>query len=33
MGCRGLTLSGEGQNNSVSHRVIDLSPCPVLVVP
>ncbi|PIK84607.1 universal stress protein [Synechococcus sp. 63AY4M2] len=33
MGSRGISLSAEGQNNSVSHRVIDLSPCPVLVVP
>ncbi|MEN9230749.1 MAG: universal stress protein [Thermostichus sp. DG02_5_bins_236] len=33
MGCRGLSLSGEGRDDSVSNRVINLSPCPVLVVP
>jgi nucleotide-binding universal stress UspA family protein len=33
MGSRSLSLSAEGQNNSVSHRLIDLAPCPVLVVP
>ncbi len=33
MGSRGLSLSAEGRNNSVSHRVIDLAPCPVLIVP
>ncbi|GAB4217564.1 MAG: universal stress protein [Synechococcales cyanobacterium] len=31
MGNRGLL--GDGQNQSVSHRVIDLAPCPVLIVP
>ncbi|MEN9225493.1 MAG: universal stress protein [Thermostichus sp. HHBFW_bins_43] len=33
MGCRGLSLSGERRDDSVSNRVINLSPCPVLVVP
>ncbi len=33
MGCRGLGLSHEGTDESVTNRVISLSPCPVLVVP
>jgi nucleotide-binding universal stress UspA family protein len=33
MGCRGLGLTDEGANDSVTTRVINLSPCPVLVVP
>lgn len=33
MGCRGLGLTGEGINDSVTNRVINLSPCPVLIVP
>ncbi|NJK27369.1 MAG: universal stress protein [Coleofasciculaceae cyanobacterium SM2_3_26] len=33
MGCRGLGLMEDAQSESVSHRVIDFSPCPVLVVP
>ncbi len=33
MGCRGLGLTEEGVNESVTNRVINLSPCPVLVVP
>jgi nucleotide-binding universal stress UspA family protein len=33
MGCRGIGLTEEGANESVSNRVINLSPCPVLVVP
>ncbi|MDF5714851.1 MAG: universal stress protein [Rhizonema sp. NSF051] len=33
MGCRGLGLTEEGINESVTNRVINLSPCPVLVVP
>jgi nucleotide-binding universal stress UspA family protein len=33
MGCRGLGLTQEGANESVTSRVINLSPCPVLVVP
>lgn len=33
MGCRGLGLTTEGAAESVTSRVINLSPCPVLVVP
>ena len=33
MGCRGLGLTEEGANDSVTNRVINLSPCPVLIVP
>ena len=33
MGCRGLGLTDEGVNDSVTNRVINLSPCPVMVVP
>ena len=33
MGCRGIGLTPEGQSESVSSRVINLSPCPVMVVP
>jgi nucleotide-binding universal stress UspA family protein len=33
MGCRGLGLTEEGATESVTNRVINLSPCPVLVVP
>lgn len=33
MGCRGLGLTDEGANESVTNRVINLSPCPVLIVP
>ncbi|NJO40587.1 MAG: universal stress protein [Cyanobacteria bacterium CRU_2_1] len=33
MGCRGLGLTEEGAADSVTNRVINLSPCPVLVVP
>jgi nucleotide-binding universal stress UspA family protein len=33
MGCRGLGLTEEGAQDSVTCRVINLSPCPVLVVP
>lgn len=33
MGCRGIGLMEEGAIESVSNRVINLSPCPVLVVP
>lgn len=33
MGCRGLGLTEEGSADSVSSRVINLSPCPVLIVP
>jgi nucleotide-binding universal stress UspA family protein len=33
MGCRGLGLTNEGAAESVTARVINLSPCPVLVVP
>ncbi|MEH1900516.1 MAG: universal stress protein [Nostoc sp.] len=33
MGCRGLGLTEEGVTDSVTTRVINLSPCPVLIVP
>lgn len=33
MGCRGLGLTDEGASDSVTTRVINLAPCPVLVVP
>ncbi len=33
MGCRGLGLTKEGAEESVTNRVINLSPCPVLIVP
>jgi len=33
MGCRGLGLTEEGVSDSVTNKVINLSPCPVLVVP
>jgi nucleotide-binding universal stress UspA family protein len=33
MGCRGLGLTDEGAQDSVTNRVINLSPCPVLIVP
>ncbi|MBW4522434.1 MAG: universal stress protein [Scytolyngbya sp. HA4215-MV1] len=33
MGCRGLGLTEEGVADSVTNRVINLSPCPVLIVP
>lgn len=33
MGCRGLGLTKEGIEDSVTNRVINLAPCPVLVVP
>ncbi|MEI6380967.1 MAG: universal stress protein [Cyanobacteriota bacterium ELA615] len=33
MGCRGLGLTSEGLAESVTYRVVNLSPCPVLVVP
>jgi nucleotide-binding universal stress UspA family protein len=33
MGCRGLGLTTEGATESVTNRVINLSPCPVLIVP
>jgi len=33
MGCRGLGLTEEGPADSVTNRVINLSPCPVLIVP
>jgi nucleotide-binding universal stress UspA family protein len=32
MGCRGLGLTDEGAHDSVTNRVINLSPCPVLIV-
>lgn len=33
MGCRGLGLTEEGASESVTTKVINLSPCPVLIVP
>ena len=33
MGCRGVGLIEEVQEESVTARVINLSPCPVLIVP
>jgi nucleotide-binding universal stress UspA family protein len=33
MGCRGIGMHGEDQADSVTARVIDLAPCPVLIVP
>ncbi|NEP83014.1 MAG: universal stress protein [Okeania sp. SIO3B3] len=33
IGCRGTGLSEEGATDSVSNRIINLSPCPILVVP
>ncbi len=33
MGCRGVGLTDEGASESVTNRVINLSPCPVLIVP
>ncbi|MBW4637396.1 MAG: universal stress protein [Gloeocapsa sp. UFS-A4-WI-NPMV-4B04] len=33
MGCRGIGLTEEGLTDSVTNRVINLSPCPVLIVP
>jgi nucleotide-binding universal stress UspA family protein len=33
MGCRGIGLTEEGVVDSITNRVINLSPCPVLIVP
>jgi nucleotide-binding universal stress UspA family protein len=33
MGCRGLGLTDEGVADSVTNRVINLSPCAVMIVP
>ncbi len=33
MACRGLGLTEEGAHDSVTNKVINLSPCPVLIVP
>jgi len=33
MGSRGLGLTEEGSTDSITYRVINLSPCPVLIVP
>lgn len=33
MGCSGTGITSEGAAESVTNRVINLSPCPVLVVP
>ncbi len=33
MGCRGLGLTPEKASESVTHRTIELAPCPILIVP
>ncbi|MEO0828209.1 MAG: universal stress protein, partial [Cyanobacteria bacterium J06642_9] len=33
MGCRGIGLIEDAKAESVTNRVINLSPCPILVVP
>lgn len=33
MGCRGMGLTDDGASDSVTNRVINLSPCAVLIVP
>ncbi|MEM8779042.1 MAG: universal stress protein [Cyanobacteria bacterium P01_G01_bin.49] len=33
MGCRGLGLTEEGASESVTNLVINLAPCPVLIIP
>lgn len=33
MGSRGLGLTEQGASESVTNRVINLSPCPVLIIP
>lgn len=33
MGCRGLGLTDEGASESVTTRVVNLAPCPVMIVP
>ncbi|NER34120.1 MAG: universal stress protein [Oscillatoria sp. SIO1A7] len=33
MGCRGMGMTEEGAVDSVTNRVINLSPCPVLILP
>jgi len=33
MGCRGLGLTSEGVSESVTTKVINLAPCPVLIIP
>ncbi len=33
MGCRGMGLTDDGASDSVTSRVINLSPCSVLIVP
>ncbi len=33
MGSRGMGLTEEGISDSVTNRVVNLSPCPVLIVP
>ncbi|MEA5509146.1 universal stress protein [Crocosphaera sp. UHCC 0190] len=33
MGCRGLGLTSEGASESVTTLVINLAPCPVLIIP
>lgn len=33
MGCRGLGLTTEGASESVTNLVVNLAPCPVLIIP
>ncbi|ACB53568.1 unknown [Crocosphaera subtropica ATCC 51142] len=33
MGSRGLGLTSEGASESVTHLVINLAPCPILIIP
>jgi len=33
MGCRGLGLTEQGATESVTNLVINLSPCPILIIP
>ncbi|HHP7230664.1 MAG TPA: universal stress protein [Xenococcaceae cyanobacterium] len=33
MGCRGIGLTPEKASESVTHRTIELAPCPILIIP
>jgi nucleotide-binding universal stress UspA family protein len=33
MGCRGIGLTEDGAADSITNRVINLAPCPVLIIP